>query len=163
MSTPTNDDFDPEPHDDDEPDGQPQRRDPVRAELRRLQKRVKELEPFQGRATTAERQLAIAKAGVKLDDPKAKYFLAGYDGELTTDAIKAAAVEVGLVDAAPAAPPEERQAAQRLDGLNSASSSVPRPGERDAEYENRMRAATSPGEALAIMQEFGKPIAGNNS
>ena len=144
-----------------EPDETQRQRDPVRAQIRRLEKRVKELEPFEGRAGKAERQLEMVKAGIDLNDPKAKYFVSGYDGEITADAIKAAATEAGLIAAPP--PPEGKEAAQRLDQLNASTTDVPRPGEQDAEYQNRMRAATSEAEALAVMREFGKPITSNNN
>jgi ribosomal protein L12E/L44/L45/RPP1/RPP2 len=166
MSTPTTDPFDPElddPEGDGDPADQPKPRDPVRAELRRAQKRIKELEGDTVRAATAERQLTMIKAGVKVDDPKAKYFVSGYAGEMTADAVKAAAVEAGLVEAAPAAPPEGQQAAQRLDALNASTTSVPRPGDKNAEYQNRMRGAQNEAEALAIMREYDIPVVSNNS
>lgn len=44
-----------------------------------------------------KRELAFAKAGLALDDPKLKYFVKGYDGEMTADAIREAALEAGFL------------------------------------------------------------------
>lgn len=43
------------------------------------------------------RELAFAKAGLPMDDPKLKYFVKGYDGELSADAIREAALEAGFL------------------------------------------------------------------
>ena len=44
-----------------------------------------------------KRELAFAKAGLSMDDPKLKYFVRGYDGEMTADAIREAALEAGFL------------------------------------------------------------------
>lgn len=58
-------------------------------------------------AAAAQRELALVKAGIDTDTPLGKMFSTAYDGDLTSDAIKAAAAEVGLVKApeAPVPPP----------------------------------------------------------
>jgi hypothetical protein len=58
------------------------------------------------KAADAERELAFLKAGINTDDPKMTYFVKGYDGDITADAIKAAATEAGFIgeQAPPAAP-----------------------------------------------------------
>jgi len=43
------------------------------------------------------RELAFAKAGLDLGDPKMKYFVKGYDGEMSADAVRAAALEAGFL------------------------------------------------------------------
>lgn len=62
--------------------------------LRRAASKSKKLE-----AELAElrRELAFAKAGIPMDDPKMKYFVKGYDGEMEADAIRAAAAEAGFL------------------------------------------------------------------
>jgi hypothetical protein len=47
----------------------------------------------------ATRELAFVKAGVNPADKKAAYFIKGYDGDLTPDAIKAAAEDAGFLEA----------------------------------------------------------------
>ena len=44
-----------------------------------------------------KRELAFAKAGLAMDDPKLKYFVKGYDGEMTAEAIREAALEAGFI------------------------------------------------------------------
>lgn len=56
------------------------------------------------RAKKAEKALAFLMAGIDPDSPKAKWFVKGYDGKVEPDAIKAAALEAGII--APEAPPE---------------------------------------------------------
>lgn len=51
----------------------------------------------EARAEKAERDLAFAKAGLDLSDKKVKYFMAGYDGDMEADKIKAAAIEDGFL------------------------------------------------------------------
>lgn len=53
---------------------------------------------------TLQRERAFEKAGIDPADKKFSYFIKGYEGDLTADAVKAAAIEVGLMEAAPAAP-----------------------------------------------------------
>ena len=43
------------------------------------------------------RELAFAKAGLPMDDPKLKYFVKGYDGEMTAEAIREAALDAGFL------------------------------------------------------------------
>ena len=48
-----------------------------------------------------KRELAFAKAGLAMDDPRLKYFVKGYDGEMTAEAIKEAALEAGFLSSQP--------------------------------------------------------------
>lgn len=60
----------------------------------------------------AQRELAFLRAGIKADTPVGQLFVNGYKGDLTTEAIKAAAAEIpGLLDvpATPPAPEGEQQ------------------------------------------------------
>lgn len=50
-----------------------------------------------------KRELAFAKAGIDLADPKMGYFVRGYEGELDPKAIKSAAAEAGFL-----APPQSQ-------------------------------------------------------
>lgn len=44
-----------------------------------------------------KRRLAFVEAGISMGDPKMKYFIKGYDGEMEADAIRAAAMEAGFL------------------------------------------------------------------
>lgn len=51
---------------------------------------------------TLKRENAFLKAGINVEDPKLAYFYKGYEGDLTRDAILAAAQEAGFI-----APPQQ--------------------------------------------------------
>jgi len=44
-----------------------------------------------------KRELAFAKAGIDPADPKMRYFVKGYDGEMSAEAVRAAAMEAGFL------------------------------------------------------------------
>lgn len=62
----------------------------LRRAARRGAKAQKELEMLR-------KELAFYKAGISMDDPKMRYFVKGYDGEMTAEAIRAAALEAGFI------------------------------------------------------------------
>ena len=59
------------------------------------------------------RELAFAKAGLPLDDPRMNYFIKGYEGELQAEAIRQAAMDSGFIQA-------QQQQQQADDGQNRA-------------------------------------------
>lgn len=44
-----------------------------------------------------KRELAFSKAGLPMNDPKMSYFVKGYDGDMTAEAIRQAALEAGFL------------------------------------------------------------------
>lgn len=62
----------------------------LRKAARRGAKAQKELEMLR-------KELAFYKAGISMDDPKMRYFVKGYDGEMTAEAIRNAALEAGFI------------------------------------------------------------------
>ena len=62
--------------------------------LRRAANSKKKLEQ---ELASAKRELAFIKAGINPDDPKMRYFVKGYEGDLTSDAVRAAALEAGFI------------------------------------------------------------------
>jgi hypothetical protein len=68
-----------------------------RSEVRRMQKRLRELDDARAERDAAMRQLAFSRAGIDLDDPAAEWFMKGYDGDMTADAVKAAAIKARLL------------------------------------------------------------------
>lgn len=62
--------------------------------LRRAANQKKKLET---ELSDLKRELAFARAGLPLDDPKMRYFVKGYDGEMTAEAIREAASEAGFL------------------------------------------------------------------
>lgn len=71
--------------------------------LRRAANAAKKLKAENARM---KRELAFAKAGIPLTDPRMNYFVKGYEGELEPDAIREAATEAGFL-AAPVAAQEQ--------------------------------------------------------
>lgn len=62
--------------------------------LRSAANRAKKLE---AELNQMKRQMAFYQAGISQDDPRMQYFVKGYDGELSADAIRSAATEAGFI------------------------------------------------------------------
>jgi ribosomal protein L12E/L44/L45/RPP1/RPP2 len=75
-------------------------KDPVRARMRQLEKELKAKEQALTEAEALKREYAFVKAGIPMDNPMAKYFVKGYEGEITPEAIRTAAEEARLIQAA---------------------------------------------------------------
>lgn len=73
--------------------------------LRRAANKSKKLE---AELAELKRELAFAKAGLAMDDPKMKYFIKGYDGEMEADAIREAATDAGFIQAEPDPQPQQQ-------------------------------------------------------
>lgn len=112
-------------------------------------------------AATLRRELAFRRAGVDPDDPKAKYFVKGYDGELTAEAIKAEADAAGIGGAATAATQTRTidEELGRLDRSSATSSTTRDPG-RDAEFDAAVAQAQAEKwpvqEFDAMLKRFGR-------
>ena len=75
------------------------------AEWAALRREKKGKETEKARADALEKDLAFMRAGIDTStNPMAGYFVKGYDGELTPEAIRSKAIEVGLLAETP--PPE---------------------------------------------------------
>jgi hypothetical protein len=65
------------------------------------------------RAAEAERKLAFVEAGVPLDD-KTTYFVKGYDGEITAEAIRAEAQRIGVITTESQVTPQENEGLRQM-------------------------------------------------
>lgn len=81
-----------------------------RRQLNALEKGKREAEE---KANRLERRVAFIEAGIDMADPKTKYFVNGYDGEVKAEDIKKAAIEAGFL-ADPDAKTEETGGQQQL-------------------------------------------------
>lgn len=124
-----------------------QGQDPVRAHMRKLEKELKAERAARAEAEAAKRELAFVKAGVPLDNPVAKYFIKGYDGEITPEAIRAAAEEANLVQ--PSKQAEETKAEQEIWGRISKAQ---RAGEQSEPAEDWMTKINNTRNADEVMQ-----------
>ena len=74
--------------------------------IKALREKAKTADSIASEKSALERKVAILEAGVNTTTPVGQMFLKSYDGDLTAEAIKAAAAEVGLVEGQPAPAPE---------------------------------------------------------
>jgi hypothetical protein len=124
-------------------------RNPVRARMRELEDRNKALEAQAKEAEAAKRELAFVKAGVDPDAAGAKWFVKGYDGEFTAEAIRAAAEEANLIPSQKKEVAAEQQAWNRVAQASRAgeASDVP------VDYSQRINSAKSADEVMALLAQ----------
>lgn len=131
--------------------------------LRRAANKAKKLE---AELNTLRRELAFAKAGIPMNDPKMGYFIKGYEGELDPDAIREAAEEAGFlqVEATQTAPQQQAPdmaAQQRI--MRASVGAVTEDISEEAAIA-RMEEAMQEGglpALLEVAQQYGIPISSN--
>lgn len=74
--------------------------------IKALRDKAKQTDSLASEKSQLERKVAILEAGVNTTTPIGQMFLKSYEGELTPEAIKAAAAEVGLVEGQPDPEPQ---------------------------------------------------------
>ena len=134
-------------------------RDPVRAQLRKVEQQLKAAEAKAKELETAARELAFVKAGVDVNAPIAKYFVKGYDGELSADAIRVAAQEANLIQASNSqkSMQEEQQAWARVNSASQAGEKF----EPVTDWATKMSSAKSPQELDQLMAQYNAEMAKN--
>jgi len=115
-------------------------RNPVRARMKQLEKE----------AEAAKRELTFVKAGIDPADPKFKYFLKGYDGDLTPEAIREAAAEAQLISTPPSPDQTDEAKAWNRTAKIAAGSQTAQP---PVDWARRLQEATSPREVEQILDE----------
>ena len=107
------------------------------------------------------RELAFAKAGLPMNDPKMNYFVKGYEGEMSADAIRQAALEAGfLASQTQSEDPSLAVADAALHRVMSASSGVSYEGLSEEAALAQLESAMEEGgiEAmLDVARQFGIP------
>jgi hypothetical protein len=132
-----------------EDDDQPQESNPVRARMKQLEKENREYKKMLAEAEAAQKELAFVKAGIDLTSPMAKYFVKGYDGELSPEAIRQAAEEAQLITPQPEVANEDKQAWQTSNKVAAgAESSTEIPS-----WTKRINDANSEAELMAVFAE----------
>lgn len=128
---------------------QPQR-NPLRDVIKQLKNENKQLRSAAAEAEMLKREKVFAKAGIDPDDPGARYFVKGYDGELTAEAVRQAAVEARLLSPDPSPQDAaEQQAWSRTNQVAAgAGTAIEGPSLLD-----RINNAGSEAELLAILAE----------
>ena len=133
----------------DEVEDQASRKDPVRAQLRKVEQQLQVAEAKAKEAEAAQRELAFVKAGVDPDSAAAKYFVKGYDGELTPEAIRAAAEEANLVSSEKKEAAGEQQAWNRVAQASRAGET----SEPPVDYVQRFNNTKSADEVMALIAQ----------
>ena len=134
-------------------------RDPVRAQLRKVEQQLKAAEAKAKELETAARELAFVKAGVDLNAPVAKYFVKGYDGELSADAIRVAAQEANLIQPAQQdkVQASEQQAWARVNSASQAGEKF----EPVTDWSAKMSSAKNQSELDQLMAQYNAEMAKN--
>jgi len=123
---------------------------PVRARMKQLEKETADLRKLVAESEVAKRELAFVKAGIDLTAPASKYFVKGYDGELSPDAIRDAAVEAQLISPPDSTPSrEEANAWQRTAKIAAGTQTTQPP----VDWTQRLNDARSPQEVDSILAE----------
>lgn len=140
-------------YEDEAVEDQPQTKNPVRARMRELEAENKRKDELLAQASQAQRELAFLKAGVNPENPMAKYFIKGYDGDLDTEAIRRAAQEANLIQQqtqqVPQVASQERNAWSRIGAAASAGET----SEPPVDYVERIKKAKSQDEVMQLLAQ----------
>lgn len=133
-------------------------------DIRALRKAASAAKKLKAENTLMRRELAFAKAGIPLDDPKMNYFVKGYDGELEVEAIREAASSAGFIQVAQeqdvSESPELQQTAQAQRRVMAASAGATSEDISEEAAIGRMELAMQEGgiEAmLDVARQYGIP------
>lgn len=131
--------------------------------LRKAASRAKKLEQ---ELSQMQRELAFFKAGIPQDDPKMRYFIKGYEGDLESDAIRTAAMQAGFLQAQQN--PEQAQVQETIAAesrVMAASAGAVAEDTSEAAAIARLEAALNEGgiEAmLDVARQYGVPTSYDN-
>jgi len=129
-----------------------------RSQIRNLEKQAKESVALKAEIEALKKVNLFAEVGIKSDDPKQKYFVLGYDGEMNADAIRKAATEAGYLEAP--GPTEEQDAQAAATGRIAAASTgaAPKAAVDAVSMKAEMEAALASGgkdAVLAVARKYG--------
>jgi hypothetical protein len=122
---------------------------PVRQRMKQLEKENRETKKLLAELQNQAKELAFVKAGLDMNSPMAKYFVKGYDGELSPEAIREAAMEAQLITPEPAVNEDDRNAWRETNRIASGSEVSPEP----KGWAERINQAESESELMSIFAE----------
>lgn len=131
--------------------------------LRKAASRAKKLEQ---ELSQMQRELAFFKAGIPQDDPKMRYFIKGYEGDLESDAIRTAAMQAGFLQAQQN--PEQAQVQETIAAesrVMAASAGAVAEDTSEAAAIARLEAALNEGgidAMLDVARQYGVPTSYDN-
>tara|TARA_B100000131_G_scaffold54615_1_gene49723 strand:- start:403 stop:873 length:471 start_codon:yes stop_codon:yes gene_type:complete len=124
---------------------------------RKLENRATEAEAraeaAEAKLASYERQDTFRSAGIDLTDPRAKYFVKGYEGELDVDAIRMEAEAAGFLNMEPSNQPVPNDmlvAEQRIQAAGEGGDPV-----SPSNLEAQIRATTDQDQLRALMESQG--------
>lgn len=121
---------------------------PVRARMKQLEKELREANKRLAETSELQKKVAFMEAGIPLESPMAKYFIKGYDGELTAEAIKQAAIEAQLIASEQPVNEADKQAWRETNKIANGTESAP-----DISWAKRIADADSEAELMSIFAE----------
>ena len=136
------------------PDNAPREVTVLAKDLKKLKERAKEAERLEAELTATRRQAAFSQAGVDPSHPAAKYFMAGYEGEPTADAVRAEWQTIAG-NGQQADPTVDQELADLQNAQSLTTGGRDLPPDRLAERDAKLRAATSEKEFDRIFEEYG--------
>jgi peptidoglycan hydrolase CwlO-like protein len=90
---------------------------PVRARMKQLEKQVREKDTLLAKYAETEKKMTFMEAGVDTSNPKFKYFVKAYDGEMNPEAITQALVEAQLITPQTVQPDPDKAAWQQTNRI----------------------------------------------
>ena len=125
-------------------------RNPLRERMKQLEAELGEWKAKAQQASEAERKLAFVEAGIDPSLPVAKYFMKGYEGELTPDAIRQAAIEAQIISDRKAAQVQQEAAAWSMTTQAASGNTT---GEAPVDIVTRISNAKSQQEVEMLLAE----------
>ena len=130
----------------------------ARQRVRQQNREIAELRKRDAEGEATRKELAFLRAGIDLDDPRNQYFVKGYEGEFSREAIEAEyQVFSGTRDQAPGEHARVARAAAGAEELSAAQG--PKFVQDPNGYQDALARAGSQDAVLAVMREWGSPIA----
>jgi hypothetical protein len=126
-------------------------KNPVRARMKQLETEVETLREKAAEAEKLQKELAFSKAGIPMDAPMSKYFIKGYEGEFTPEAIRKAAEEANLIQGSqPETSQQEQQAWNRMKTASTAGQT----SEPAVDWVSRINNAKDSNEIMQLLAQI---------
>lgn len=132
-----------------------------RDQVRRLERKAKladKVPDLEQKVAEYERRDLFRAVGIDPEDTKAKWFAKGYDGAMTPEAIKAAAIEGGFMAPDKAEVSDEELAAHGALASAAAGAVGNQSVSQDQAYQAELAAAQDPAAATQVMLKYGKSV-----
>jgi hypothetical protein len=117
--------------------------------MKQLEKENREFKKQLAEAEQARKEVNFLKAGIDPTEPKFKYFVKGYDGELSPEAIRSAAEEAQLITPKQEVSDVDKQAWQTSNKVAAGAESAP----DGPSWMKRINDAQSEQELMSIFAE----------